>query len=200
MAWYKFSKVVGICLMSIVIISCKSNDSTSTNSPNAPSTGNNIQALQISRHTSADIDTTAADNLLRAATTTLQTKDGVDDVSCDIVLARQGNISTFSVGDGTVNSEEDFKALVSLPGHVKVVNQINWCDVFKPNIIGCAPTPGESFVVVRHRPNFENILWLHELGHNKGLTHRDHSKAVMHEIIDITHRQVNQTESNALTP
>jgi hypothetical protein len=84
-----------------------------------------------------------------------------------------------------------------LPGQVQVVDQINWCGGFSPNIIGCASVPGNSLVVVRFTPALEGILWLHEFGHNKGRNHRTDPNAVMAPSIGATRTHVNATECAA---
>lgn len=199
-------------LLPILFTQCGGSDSNSSgsnngnnnggdnnpSSPNGPTTSGKTHAFQISRYVTADLDATAADAILNDATKILQTKDADADVACEVVLVRQGEIGTFTDGNGTINSEEDFKAVLALPGHIKVVNQINWCGAFKPNVVGCAPTPGTSFVVVRHHASQEGILWNHELGHNKNLSHREAPGAIMNEFIDSTHLQVNATECTAL--
>ncbi|WP_179957550.1 hypothetical protein [Exilibacterium tricleocarpae] len=68
---------------------------------------------------------------------------------------------------------------MNTPGFVKAVNRINWCGGFSPNIIGCAPAPGNGILVVRFTSSLEGILWAHEHGHTRGLRHRNSSTAVM---------------------
>jgi hypothetical protein len=106
----------------------------------------------------------------------------------------------FTSGNGSINSQTDFDRIMGLPGHVKVVNQINWCGTIKPNVIGCAPTPAtpNSQVVVRYTPSQEGILWLHEYGHTRGLSHRNNDpNAVMNGLIAPTRLWVNSSECTA---
>ncbi len=156
-----------------------------------------VQMLQISRHVTTSLDETRADLILQDASAVLQVKDGPEDMVCPVALHRTGGVAVFTTGNGAINSEADYRAILALPGQVKVVNQINWCQAFAPNIIGCSPTPGNTLIVVRHRPDEEGILWDHEYGHNKGLMHRNDPTAVMNESVAVDHRAVNETECAA---
>lgn len=153
--------------------------------------------LQISRHTTASLTNTRADQILADMGTILQTNDGAGDVACNVAFTRSGNVTTFATGTGTINSAADFNAVNGLPGNVKVVNFINWCGGPAPGAIGCAPVPGTSLVVERFTANQEGILWVHEYGHNKGLSHRDVPNAVMRPFINVNHKRVNSTECDA---
>ena len=104
--------------------------------------------LSISRHTSSTLSNTTADQILESATETLQTNNvGGDEVPCDVTFARSGSVTTFSTGTGSIDEPGDYNAVLALPGKVKVVNQINWCDDYV-SALGCAPRPGSSQVVV----------------------------------------------------
>jgi hypothetical protein len=124
----------------------------------------------------------------------LRTRDGADDVACNVEFVREGEVTVLSTGTGTINTAQDFLAVNSAPGDVKVVNQINWCGGFAPNILGCTRLFGDSIIVVRHREDLAGILWLHEFGHAQGLDHRDSPTAVMKATIHPNLRQVNASE------
>jgi len=81
---------------------------------------------------------------------------------------------------------------------VKIVNAINWCGSTLPNIIGCAPRPGNSFVVVRVRAAIEGILWAHEYGHNVGLQHRSGTRAIMRATINANNNVITRDECRSL--
>ncbi len=166
-----------------------------------------IQHLrQVRRFTTSSLPQEAADKILTDATVVLQAFDGPDvvsrdDVACPVNMLRNGPVSTFATGDGSIDSQAEFNTLMGIAGHIKVVNQINWCGALIPNVIGCAPVPGNSLAVVRFTRRLEGILWVHEFGHNKGLGHRDVPNAVMRPFIGITHRRITAGECNAyLTP
>jgi hypothetical protein len=159
--------------------------------------GGVVHRLQISRYTTAALTNADADRILGDATTVLRTSDGPDDVATDATMQRNGDVTTFTAGDGSIDSSAEFGTVIGLPGQVKVVNQINWCGSLIPNVIGCAPVPGGSLAVVRFTANLEGILWAHEYGHNKGRGHRDDPNAVMNGVIGSTHRRVNAEESTA---
>lgn len=155
--------------------------------------------LEVSRHTSTNLTDERADEIFADATQAAREDDGAGDVACKVVMRRDGPVATFSQGSGIVNSSAYFATIIDLPGHVKVVNQINWCDTFSPNIIGCAPIGGVSLAVVRFTANQEGILWLHEFGHNQTLNHRNSpTRAVMFPSIGVDHDILNATECTAL--
>ena len=154
--------------------------------------------LQVRRYTSAALTNAEADGIMAAASSILQTNDGTGDTACATALSREGDVTAFGEGDGSIDSEAEFNALVALPGWVMVVNQINWCGALIPNVIGCAPVPGDSLAVVRFNPSLEGHLWAHEFGHNKGLSHRnDDPNAVMNGVIADTRRRVTAAECAA---
>jgi hypothetical protein len=147
--------------------------------------------LQIQRYTNTNLTNAEADQILADASTILQTNDGGADVECEVSFSRDGDVTAFNTGDGSVDSSAEFNTMLALSGYVAVVNQINWCGALIPNVIGCAPVPGSSMVVVRYIPSQEGILWAHEYGHTKGLPHRnDDPNAVMNGIINSTHRRI----------
>ncbi len=155
-----------------------------------------IHPLQVGQHSSLTLTDAGADTILTDATTVAQATDGPGDVACGVGVARNGGVTTFAT-PSIINSSGDLNAVLALPGNIKVVNQINWCGGFSPNIIGCAPIPGTSLAVVRFTANQEGILWLHEFGHNQGLNHRNDPNAVMFPVIAPTRRFVDMTECNA---
>jgi hypothetical protein len=153
--------------------------------------------LEIRRFTTSILTDADADRILADASRVLSKKDGAGDIACMFSLFRQGSVTVFDVGNGIVNSQNDFNSLNAMPGNVKVINQINYCGVLKPGWIGCARTGG-SLVVVRYTAAEEGILWAHEYGHTQGLPHRDSDPvAVMHSIIMPSHLQVTDGECDA---
>lgn len=136
--------------------------------------------LSVRRHSSTTLTNAAADAILASATTTLQTADGGDDVPCMAHLSRVGAVTAFTAGDGNINSEDDADEVFDLPGFVKLVNMINVCGDKVDTFAGCAPTPGDTQMVVRRATTLrEGILWLHEYGHTRGLEHSGDDDAVM---------------------
>jgi hypothetical protein len=151
--------------------------------------------LRTSRYTTSNLANTDADGIYTNARGTLSANNGAGDVSCSVAnLTRNGDVTTFATGNGIVNSQADFNTVLGLTGFTKVVNQINWCGVIAPNWIGCSPQPGTSMVVVRHSANEEGILWAHEYGHTRGVSHRDDGDAIMNPTITSAHTKVSQTE------
>lgn len=157
-----------------------------------------VHRLRVSHHSSVSLTSAEADQILEDMGTVASSNDGPGDVPARVKFVRDGDVTEFTNGTGNINSEQDFAEILGLPGQVKVVNQINWCGGLAPNIIGCAPMPGDALLVVRFYVDQEGILWLHEYGHNKGLGHRESNTAVMDPTIAPSRRRLNQDESDAI--
>lgn len=153
--------------------------------------------LEVRRYTTTSLTATRSDQIMSDASDVIQTDSGANDIACNVELRRTGGVTAFSTGDGSIDSAAEFSAVNSLPGNVKVVNQINWCGGIGANIIGCAPVPGDSLVVVRFVESLEGILLLHEFGHNQGLSHRNGTDNVMHPSIGASRVGVNDAECTA---
>ena len=156
-----------------------------------------VHRLEISRFTTSNLTDARTDQILADATAVLRVNDGPGDVDCDVLLQRDGPVTAFATGNGIINSSADFTTINGLPGNIKIVNQINWCSTIGVGIIGCAPVPGSSLVAVRITPNQEGILWVHEFGHNKGLSHRNGATTVMNPFITVNQRTINAAECTA---
>ena len=154
--------------------------------------------LEIRRHASTPLTEAEADRILRDAGGVAARVDGPNDVSCPVTLSRLGPVNVFDFGDGAINSRSEFLDVNNGPGNVKVVRELNWCGAIAPNVIGCAPVPGRSLVVVRIAASLEGILWLHEYAHNKGRSHRNQIEAVMFPSIGSNRRSLNAEECAAI--
>lgn len=141
-----------------------------------------------------------ADRILTDATRVLNTADGTGDVACRVLLQRTGPVLPLDRSlPAEVNSAEDFDRLVAEPGRVKVVRRIRWCGSPADNVIGCAPKPGLSLVVVRHSRDLEGQLLAHEFGHNRGLDHVGDPARVMYFAIEPGARRVDAAECGRYT-
>jgi len=120
---------------------------------------------------------------LHAASIAAGTADYPEDVACCITVSRAGTAQVFgSPGDGlgTIDTEEEYLAVMGEPiARVKVVREINYCGDPGTNIIGCSVVSGDSMIVVPVG-FLDELLWLHEYGHNVGLVHVDDSRNLMH--------------------
>ncbi|MGE4605976.1 MAG: hypothetical protein AAEJ52_04470, partial [Myxococcota bacterium] len=79
------------------------------------------------------------------------------------------------------------------------VQDIRWCGAVAPNTIGCAPTPGNVFLVsLTANQNLRGMVIGHERGHNAGLEHRSNdSCAMMFPSAASSHGCLDQTEAKA---
>jgi hypothetical protein len=152
--------------------------------------------LTIRRHVKTILNQDEADSILDGATSVLQTNDGPGDEACMVKFERAGPIGTFDIGDGYINTPEDWNAIVAIQGQVKVVNAINYCPTKGGYVStsGCTSADGKSEVVARWASNLEGILWAHEYGHTRGLLDRSDPTALMSPDISSNSRRVNHTE------
>jgi len=90
-----------------------------------------------------------ADRILLDTTNVLKTDDGAGDVACDITLSRIDGVTTFALGDVSIDSGGEFEAVLALPKYVKVVNAINFYSAMVPNMIGCARTGNLTIIVFK---------------------------------------------------
>jgi len=81
-----------------------------------------------------------------------------------------------------------------------VVNQFLWCGrTFADGLVaGCASGNSTSLTVIRSNPNIEGVIWAHEFGHNRNLSHRNTPNVLMFPSAAPDHDAVNQFESNSL--
>lgn len=135
-----------------------------------------------------------ATNVIKKGVDLLASDDPPKDVPTDVPLVLSGSVGTFSDGDGTVKNEDDLKALFKLPGNVHVVREIHCCGGEKPGILGCCGLGKPIIVREGIGPESAAVLWMHELGHNKGLCHRDDIDALMAPAIIVANKTVNQYE------
>jgi hypothetical protein len=136
--------------------------------PDAISTGFSVRYhTGVSSVTQAD-----ATEILSAGAGLLILDHGSGDVACEVDLVQFGSPGSFATGDGVIDNQNEYNAVLGLPGNVKIVSQINWCNVIAAGINGCAPIPGYSFVV--REPTVllrDREVWAHEYGHTVGLGH-----------------------------
>lgn len=191
-----------LCLpltLALLLPACKS-----APQPSSERSATSIPALlekgvHVSKSPRADINEDEADGMLNDASTILKMSDGGGDIACDLTLTRDGNISTFDIGTGAVDTEFDFRRVCAQPGLIHVVERIGWCNGFLPNTWGCSQDQGPPcMVVVRlFDAELEAVLWAHEYGHTRGLPDRGGDNVVMDGTIEALHRRVDQTECDA---
>lgn len=155
-----------------------------------------IYDLQFVRFPNATISTQSASSIFSNASTLLQTDSGLNDVACNISLNSVGNIINYSSGDGSIDSASELTEAFNAPGQAKVVNQINYCTAqMQPGILGCASTPGRSFIFIRGQN--EDATVAHEFGHNRGLNHNENdATSLMYPSAEPESLNINQQECN----
>jgi hypothetical protein len=159
--------------------------------PAAPATDRapTVVSLSIARHAAVSFSNSTADSTLSSASTLLQTNDHgcTDEVACNVQVSRSGSVSSFGISsDGldVITTEAELATVFGKPGSFKVVTSAQSCCGVTGSILGCGKSNVMSSVIVaRADPD----IWLHELGHNKGLSHSDScSKYVMHSTASST--------------
>lgn len=177
-----------------------------------PTTSTNI--FTIAHHKSVQLTESRVRAILDEISVALQNNpDSDEDYNCEINF-NNFVIKEFDYEDtpATVTTQGDMELLAREPGQVKVVGAINWdCGTIHADggeLWGCSPTPGD-YIVVQHEvdkdPALDGILWLHELGHNAGLSHVEISDAanrdympVMTEWVGKTHTMLNEQDCHQL--
>ena len=126
--------------------------------------------------------------------------DDADDVACCTSVSRSGTAGTFGAsGDGldVISDSADMSAVLNdAAARVKVVRAIDYCGGPGFNISGCAWAPGKGIAVVRLGGlGHEAVLWLHEYGHNTGLSHSSNgSRYIMYSVDYGTNSHLTQAE------
>lgn len=157
---------------------------------------NTLVYLSVKRYTTATLSNADVDAILTEANDILQT-GGITDTECPVEFLRSGSVTSFTTGDGSIDSQSEFDTLIALSGKVKIVNAINWCGAIIPNVVGCSPMPGSSQLGIRFGTTHqEAIMWAHEYGHTRGLAHRA-GTYVMNGTIANANTRVTATECTA---
>ena len=123
-----------------------------------------------------------------------------EEVACCVEYARTGGAKTFgAAGDGrdVIDDGTELNAVLNDgSARFKVVRAINYCGGPGTNIIGCAWVGGKGVAVVRRSDlGSEAVLWVHEYGHNVGLSHNTiGSDYVMYGVDTGANRAVTQAE------
>lgn len=120
---------------------------------------------------------------------------GPNDVGCEVNFILAGSVETFTAGTGAIFTRQHFQEIIGLPGDVKVVEDIGWCEnVASDGYAGCSD--GSTFVVEAGWDlDTAGPLWAHEFGHVRGLGHRQgEPKMIMNSIITRQSRQVDRRE------
>jgi hypothetical protein len=156
------------------------------------------ETYEVRRYRTASITNAQADAIFAAAVALLATDSGADDVPCVIEWSRDDDVEEFTTGDGSIASQAELTEMFEQEGNIKVVNAVDFCGgVMNVSAVGCAERPGEDIVVERVNSTIEAVVWAHEYGHNKGLTHRNVAGALMHETAVAGNTRVNAAECAA---
>lgn len=170
------------------------------NPPSAPPSLRTV-SVTVHRHSSVALSEAEADRILADMGTILQNDDTGPDVATPVRFVRNGAVRLLPANiPGTIQTSSDLNALLTAGSGVKIVQAIRWCGGPGDGIIGCAPVGSASVNVaaVRFTANQEGLIWVHEYGHNCGLSHRtDDPRAVMYPSVGADHNVVNAAESSA---
>lgn len=134
------------------------------------------------------ISDTAATTALLGASNFLTADAGADDVPCSTLLQRTGPVA-IEPGNGSfhIDSQADLDRACNLPGLAVVVDRIDFCNEFKPSILGCAKGPSNRCMVMENdglSSGQVSQLWAHEFGHTQGLGHNSSNRRwIMHPTI-----------------
>jgi hypothetical protein len=165
---------------------------------NPPVTTRTVQ-VTVWRHSTVALTDADADRILADMGTILQSDDSPADVATPVRFVRNGPVRLLPAAiPGTIQTEADLTALLNAGSGIKIVQAIRWCGGPGGSIIGCAPvgSPTVNLAAVRFTANQEGLIWVHEYGHNTGLSHRtDDPRAVMYPSVGVDHNVVNSAES-----
>ena len=143
---------------------------------------------------------TRLDQLFSDGSLRLGRADFAGDTACCTTVSRASTAKTFGTAtDGldTIDNSTELNAVLNnSTARVKVVRAINYCGSTGTNIIGCAWVGGKGMALVRmSNVGSETVLWVHEYGHNIGLSHNGTSNAYIMYFADYgTNNGVTQAE------
>lgn len=161
-----------------------------------PGTASDGYQLTTVRYPQVTLNNSDADTIMADASSILQSNDAPGDVECDVTFERSGSVFSSTFGDGSIDTSAELEAIFAEAGNAKAVDELNFCGELQPGLLGCAPTPGTTFVFVRGPE--EASTFAHEFGHNKGLEHReDDNDALMFPSASPTANKVNAAECAA---
>jgi hypothetical protein len=126
------------------------------------------------------------DKILFETSQSMGRADFSADVACCAGAVRSGTAGTWgSATDGLdiIDTSSELNSVLNANvGRFKVVRAINYCGGSGTNIIGCAWVGGWGVAVVRYGSDAdtEGELWMHEYGHNVGLSHNSDRRYIMY--------------------
>jgi hypothetical protein len=115
-----------------------------------------------------------ADNRLSRATALLQRDDHAcpDEVGCAVALVRSGAVGRFGRSDDgldVIDDGRELAAVLGMPGDLKVIRSIKFCDGNDGSYTGCSRLGVHSAIVIA-RASEETLA--HEFGHTTGIDDR----------------------------
>jgi hypothetical protein len=133
--------------------------------------------MPIFRHRNTPLSDDRADQIMDNFRLILATDDddaGYDsECNTDPPLAREGDVLTFNIGDGNVNTQSELSQILSQGGSsIYLVNEGNFCaGKFKTTYLGCSSNDNPMMVEAMSTVAASGILWAHEFGHSSGSLH-----------------------------
>ncbi len=143
------------------------------------------------------------DTVLSSASLRAGRDDYAEDLACCATASRSGAARAFGQGgDGldVIDTRDELDAVLFDPAaRFKIVRLIRFCGSPAENIIGCSLTPGNGAAVVRLTSSgTEGVLWIHEYGHNTGLSHSPDPRAIMHATLSGSNDGLSPAECSRL--
>jgi hypothetical protein len=173
----------------------------------APTASNGVTTVNVVvfSHSEVGLTDQEADQILSEMGTVLQTKDSSNDVAVPVGFRRKGSVQPMPPGiPAAIQTTDQQNQAFAVPG-IKVVRDLEICGDLPGGpdvtIIGCSPQQSPVVnEIVEFNPDVrqQGVLWVHEYGHNAGLSHRsDDPNAVMLKFVTAEHRVVNAAEALA---
>ncbi len=162
----------------------------------------NASSLTYANHTAVSnkMNDARLDLVLRESELRAGREDFAADVMCCITVDRSGTAQTLTgAGLDVIDSSAELNAVLDNGvSRVKVVNAINFCGTPGTNILGCAWISGHGIALVRMSLiTDEAVLWLHEYGHNVGLSHAGTNQYIMFSFLSSGAGGLTQAECNS---
>ncbi len=161
--------------------------------------GLDMVPFTVTHHVDNAYQVTTFDNAMTEGNERMQydNHDCSDDVPCSARFYRDGVLGTFgTAGDGldVITTSAELTSVFNVTTHrAKMVTAVDYCaSTYNPSYCGCGRVNGFGFIVEITEPG---NVYIHEYGHNVGLSHRDScDENIMNTYTIGTNNSVNSSE------